>query len=30
MDWPTTFNNVGIAFAVAMGLIGFIWAMGRV
>lgn len=29
MDWPTAFNNVGIAFAAALGVVGFIYMMGR-
>ncbi len=27
--WPAAFAAVGVAFAIAAGVVGFIWAMGR-
>ncbi len=29
MTWPEAFNNVGMALVVAIAIIGFVWAMGR-
>jgi hypothetical protein len=29
MSWPEAFREVGIAFAVAFGVIGFMWALTR-
>jgi hypothetical protein len=29
VTWPEAFHDVGIAFAVAAGIIGFYWAITR-
>lgn len=29
VTWPEAFQNVGIAFAYAIGVVGFIYCMGR-
>jgi len=29
MEWAEAFNNVGVAFAVALAVVGFFWMMTR-